>query len=310
MVGRDLIYDLASLFQLLLPKAMFRGANILDAGCGSGHRLVAFAKRFPEARFTGIDMTERSIELAGQLAAQHGVNNIRFLRRNLLDPDLDLPDTFDIITSTGVVHHLEDPTTGLANLCRLLAPEGFISVWLYHAIGEFRRLNGRELLRTLWTDDEDQAAGVSVMRDLELSLATRQYGSSAAQSVDQEAIDVDAFLHPIVKAYRFGEALQMFADCPVDWVAVNGINMLGESKLVDLDEVEEELRPLCVPVDVLLKTEALQSRYRSLNKADKLRTLELLTEPTGFTVLAGRGGSLSKLGPRVRGNCTLLRLGA
>lgn len=309
VAGKDLIYDLVNLFQVLLPREMLRGVNVLDAGCGSGHRLVGFAKRFPDARFTGVDMTEHSLGVARQLASEHDVKNIRFLRQNLLE--LDLTDTFDIITSTGVVHHLEDPAAGLANLCRLLAPDGIISVWLYHSIGEFKRLNGRELLRTLWTDEEDRATGIALMRDLGLSLDKRQYGSSAAQgeakSLDRESIDVDAFMHPIVRAYRFREALDMFAGCRVDWAAVNGINMLEESYLIDLDEVEVELRPLCVPLDTLLNKPSLLSRYRGLNKADKLRVIELLTEPTGFTVLAGRGNSLSKLGRRVQGNCTPLR---
>ena len=84
IVGKDLIYDLANLFQVLLPREMLRGVDILDAGCGSGHRLVGFAKRFPEAQFTGIDMTEHSLEIARQLASEHNVKNIRFLRQNLL----------------------------------------------------------------------------------------------------------------------------------------------------------------------------------------------------------------------------------
>jgi SAM-dependent methyltransferase len=309
VASKDLIYDLANLFRVLLPRETLRGAEVLDAGCGSGHRLVGFAKRFPNAQFTGIDMTENSLEVARKLASQHDVKNVRFLRQNLLD--LDLSDTFDIITATGVVHHLEDPAAGLANLCRLLAPDGFISIWLYHSIGEFKRLNARELLRTLWTDEEDLAAGIAFMHELELSLDKHQYGSSAAQSegksVDRESINVDAFMHPIVRGYRFCEALDMFAACRVDWAAVNGINMRGESKLIDLDEVERELGPLCLPIETLLKKASLLSRYRCLNKLDKLRVLELLTEPTGFTVLAGRGDSLLKLGARVHGNLAPFR---
>ena len=76
-----------------------------------------------------------------------------------------------------------------------------------HSIGEFKRLNARELLRTLWTDEDDHATGIALMRDLSLSLDKHRYGSSAAQyNVDRESIEVDAFMHPIVAAYRFDEA--------------------------------------------------------------------------------------------------------
>ena len=105
LAGKDLTYDLVNLIRLLLPTETLRDIDVLDAGCGSGHRLVAFAKRFPEAQFTGIDISEESLEVGRQLAFQHGVKNIRFLYQDLLD--LDLSDAFDIITSTGVVHHLE-----------------------------------------------------------------------------------------------------------------------------------------------------------------------------------------------------------
>jgi SAM-dependent methyltransferase len=310
VAGKPLIYDLANLFQILLPAETLSGARVLDAGCGTGHRLVAFAKRFPEARFTGIDNAERALVIARQLSAEHGVTNVRFVHIDLFD--LDSLGAFDIITATGVLHHLEQPAAGLAQLCRLLRPDGIISIWLYHSFGEFRRINARELLRALWTDEADHAVGVALMRDLELSLDVHQYGSSAAQSErhwDREGIDVDAFMHPIVETYRFTEALAKYAECPVDWVAVNGINRRGESHLIDLEEVEEELRPLCVPIERLLKTPALMSRYLSLSKIDKLRVLELLMEPTGFTVLAGRGNSLSRLRPRVRGNSVPFHVG-
>lgn len=308
VAGDALIYDLANLFHVLLPKEMLRGIKVLDAGCGSGHRLVGLAKRFPNAEFWGVDMTEESLEVARDLAVRHGVTNVRFVCQSL--PHLDLAETFDIVTATGVIHHLEDPAAGLANLCRLLAPDGIISLWLYHAVGEFNRLTQRELLRTLWTSDMDPAIGFTLMRELGFSLDKHQYSSSSSATQggadDIEAIDVDAYMHPIVHAYRFCEAIELFADCNVDWVAVNGVNLPGESKLVDLAEQAGNLRPLCLPIPTLLNKESLL-RYRNLDKAGKLRVIELLARPTGFTLLAGKGNALSKLGPRVQGNHVPMR---
>jgi 2-polyprenyl-3-methyl-5-hydroxy-6-metoxy-1,4-benzoquinol methylase len=58
-------------------------------------------------------MTEASLNIAERLAARHKVNNVRLEQRNLLD--LELADTFDIVVSSGVIHHLEDPLRGLKN---------------------------------------------------------------------------------------------------------------------------------------------------------------------------------------------------
>jgi 2-polyprenyl-3-methyl-5-hydroxy-6-metoxy-1,4-benzoquinol methylase len=35
---------------------------------------------------------------------------------------------FDIVTATGVLHHLGDPAFGLAQLCQVLKTDGIISV--------------------------------------------------------------------------------------------------------------------------------------------------------------------------------------
>jgi SAM-dependent methyltransferase len=300
VAGRELLYDLASMLDMVLPRDGRDGIEILDAGCGTGHRLVACAKRFPHARFTGIDITDASIDIARQLAARHGVTNVRFLRQDLLDPDLD--GTFHVITASGVIHHTERPAAAVTNLCEHLTDHGLISIWLYHPFGERQRLQQRELLHE----------GMALIEELGLSLDQRRYGSSAAQAgqgdLQQRSVDADAFMHPIVSAYRFEEALRLFADARIDWWSVNGLNTAAESKLLDLEDVADEyVRPLCVSIDALLDRDSLVARYRRLRKRDRLTIIELLTQPTGFTVLGGRGASLGSLDTRARGNCVWTR---
>jgi len=35
-----------------------RGGDVLDVGCGTGEIIVRLAAKYPEARFTGIDLEE------------------------------------------------------------------------------------------------------------------------------------------------------------------------------------------------------------------------------------------------------------
>jgi len=310
IAGRELLYDLASMLDMLLPRGGRNGIEILDAGCGTGHRLVACAKRFPHARFTGIDITEASLDVARQLAARHNVTNVRFLRQDVLDRHLD--GTFHLITASGVIHHTERPAAAVVNLCDRLADHGLISIWLYHPFGEHQRLQQRELLRTLWIDKTDLHEGMALMGELGLSIDQRRYGSNATGAGEGDlqhlSIDADAFMHPIVSAYRFEEALRLFADARIAWWSVNGLNTAAESKLLDLEDVaDESVRPLCVSIETLLGRESLVARYRRLRKLDRLRIVELLAQPTGFTVLGGRGQSLRSLDTRVQGNCVWTR---
>jgi hypothetical protein len=168
------------------------------------------------------------------------------------------------------------------------------------------RLLGRELLHTLWGERRDLAEGQRMMEQLRLGLQPGRYGhgTGAPQPESRRArlsADADAFMHPIVNAYRFGEAMEMFRGSAVDWVAVNGINTPDAMKLVDLDGVEDEGRAFCLRTEDLFESDELRRRFDGLPRMDRLRVIELMTKPTGFTLVAGRGDSLGRLNQRVAG---------
>lgn len=305
IVGDSVIDDVANCLYSIYGEGALEGYRILDAGCGTGHRLVGAAKRYPAAQFVGVDMTESSLGIAERLAAKHNARNVRLEQRNLLD--LNLSDRFDIVISSGVIHHLEDPLRGLKNLASQLAPEGVLVIWLYNKVGEHDRLMGRELLHLMWDAESGLQPGVEMMRDLGLKLEVKRYGSSAAQKSDEVSrlnIDVDAYVHPIVNAYTFEESVSMLRQCPeLGWASINNINLVEASKLVDLAEAEEsEIRYFCQSTDDLFVRDTLRRRFRDLSNSEKLRVIELKLRPTGFTVVAGPGNSYRRFGPRFIGN--------
>lgn len=307
LVAGGLAFDIANLFSLVCGDDGLQGRSILDAGCGTGQRVVGLAQRNPGARVHGIDVTEASLNVARELAGRHGMQNVSFSRRDIMN--LEMGETFDFIVSTGVVHCLEDPPRGVRNLCRHLAPDGVICLWLYHPFGELDRLLGRELLLTLWGEQRsDLAEGQRLMEQLQLRVLPGRYGDGVAGAAPPESrrarlsADVDAFMHPIVNAYRFGEAMSMFRDTGVEWVAVNGINTPDTTKLVDLEGVEEAGRELCLRTEDLFTAQELRDRFDALPRPERFRVIELLMKPTGFTLIAGCGRSLPRLVERVAGN--------
>ncbi|OBK71850.1 bifunctional 2-polyprenyl-6-hydroxyphenol methylase/3-demethylubiquinol 3-O-methyltransferase UbiG [Mycobacterium sp. 1274761.0] len=304
-VGDSLIPDVANSFYTLFGESDLAGKRILDAGCGTGQRLLAVARRYPKAEFVGLDMTAASLAVARALSERHGIRNVEFRQSELLE--FSPGCTFDIITSIGVVHHLEEPGRGMEFLTSLLSANGLLILWLYHALGEHQRLLDRQTLLTLWNRAEGFDAGLQVLRELGVNLEVKQYGSSAAQSkseVSQVSIDVDAYLHPIVNAYRFEEIFRLLRDrTGLEWAAINNINLLDSSKLIDLQEVETgDMRYLCQTPEDLFTAESLRKRFRALGRVEKLRVLENELKPTGFTVLSGRGGSQQHLSARVQSN--------
>jgi SAM-dependent methyltransferase len=305
VAGDSVIDDVANSIYSLYGERSLDGWRILDAGCGTGHRLIGVAKRYPGAQFIGVDITAAALDVAERLAQKHNVKNIHLEQGDLLN--LHLSGEFQLVISSGVIHHLEDPQRGVQNLASLLASDGILVVWLYNAVGEHDRLMGRELLHLMWNPDSGLERGIQTMRDLGLQLEVKRYGSSAAQrtgEVSQLNIDVDAYIHPIVNAYRFEEVIRMFRSCSeLDWAAINNINLVATSRLVDLAEADHsELRYFCQSVEDLFEKDSLRQRFREFDKMDKLRAMEIKLKPTGFTTVAGRERSYTQLGPRIIGN--------
>ncbi|MEZ0244878.1 MAG: class I SAM-dependent methyltransferase, partial [Sphingomonas sp.] len=109
------------------PQDMPEDAAILVAGCGTGHEPVLWARRFPKARITAIDLSAASIAYAEARAREAGVTNVSFEQRDLHDAT----GQFDIVLSSGVLHHLADPEAGWAAIAGVLKPGGAMRVQLY-----------------------------------------------------------------------------------------------------------------------------------------------------------------------------------
>jgi len=299
--GDSLLRDMVGVLWFLFPGQDLAGWKILDAGCGTGHRLAAVAKAYRKAQFTGLDISHAALDVGRQLAEKHQLKNLQFLQGDIAQFPAD--EQFDLIISTGVIHHLPDPAFGVTKLCHVLSPDGMMLLWLYHRFGEFERLLQRELVLTLaGSGPASLDAGANILSELKISLNPEQYGASLLSKDDssQMTLDADAFLNPIVHAYRFSEALGLFSNAEVDWVAINGITNKNSSTLIDL---EGRGNPdVTLSEKEMLGSTALFESYQRLSKQEKLSVIELRTKPTGLSILAGRKGALRKCDPRIEGN--------
>ncbi len=305
-LGERLIHDVANMVAFIFPKEALAGKQVLDAGCGTGQRLLALAKAFPQTSFVGIDIANASLETARALATAHHIQNVRFDRMDILS--CRLKEKFDLIVSTGVIHHLVDPARGLDNLCSHLAHDGAIVLWLYHAYGEFDRLLDRDLIHTLWDErSESLQDGLDVMQALGVSLARERYSGTFAKRdnevLDEISMNADAFLHPVVNAYLFADALNLLARCRMHWAAVHSINIGNASHLVDLAEASQNaVRIFCLKTSELFPSASLRERFNKLDNRNKLKAVELKMKPTGFTLIAGRHPSHIPFDARIKGN--------
>ncbi len=255
-------------------------------------------------------MAAEPLKVARELAARHQIENVEFRQADLLAGSP--AERFDLIVSTGVIHHLQDPERGLRNLCECLAPGGSIVLWLYHPYGEFDRLLERELVHALW-DRETMSIGegIDTIRELDFSLAAERYSGAYANRdnrlLDQTAIDVDAFLHPVVNAYRLGESLDMLGRCGMDWGAIHSISLGAGSKLIDLEQVSTPgMSAFCLKHSELFASQAMLKRFRELDTRRKLQEIEAIARPNGYAVVAGRNDARADFDGRIPGTAGAL----
>jgi SAM-dependent methyltransferase len=105
-----------------------RDLEVLDVGCGQGIDLCEYA--LAGARATGIDLTPRHLELAREHLAELD------LEATVVEGDaerLPFPDeSFDRVSSNGVLHHTPDTPAALREIRRVLRPGGLATVIVYN----------------------------------------------------------------------------------------------------------------------------------------------------------------------------------
>jgi SAM-dependent methyltransferase len=111
-----------------------RGApDILDIGCGAGATSLALAEALPEARITGLDLSESLVAVARERAS--GRARLRF---EAGDAAGWRPNEagFDLIVSRHGVMFFEDPVAAFRNLRALLRPGGHLLFSCFRGRGE------------------------------------------------------------------------------------------------------------------------------------------------------------------------------
>ncbi len=98
--------------------------TVLDCGCGTGALIMLLIRLYPDAFYTGIDITPAMIEIARQKTAGTDTGHIAFLAEDC-EPELPFPDaSFDIIICCHSFHHFTEPQKFIMSASRVLTPGG------------------------------------------------------------------------------------------------------------------------------------------------------------------------------------------
>jgi SAM-dependent methyltransferase len=128
-------YGKLKLKDKVLSKLNFQGSeSILDIGCGRGLLLVEAAKHIPKGKATGVDLWLGNLEFKNtpqmvlENAKIEGVSD----RTEVLTADAQaLPfndNTFDVVMTSLMMHHISDINTALHEMVRVLKPGGTLVI--------------------------------------------------------------------------------------------------------------------------------------------------------------------------------------
>jgi ubiquinone/menaquinone biosynthesis C-methylase UbiE len=112
--------------------ALTAGMSCLDVGCGPGEVMRLMADRVgPGGRVVGLDVDGKlGREGVAQLAAR-GYSQCTFIENDLQSVEFQERESFDLVFSRILLHHLDDPILGLRNMYRYVRPGGRIVVQDY-----------------------------------------------------------------------------------------------------------------------------------------------------------------------------------
>jgi len=189
-------------------RGYWPGMRILVAGCGS-NQAANIAYRNPKAQVLGIDLSGPALDHERFLKDKYGLRNLA-VEQTSIDQVAERDEAFDLIVTTGVLHHLPDPRGALARLAGLLAPHGVICVMVY---GRYFRTGVymlQELFRRLGLGQtpEDVALVRATLANLQPDHLLRNY-MRAVEDIRHDSGIVDTFLHTTDRAFTVDECLAL-----------------------------------------------------------------------------------------------------
>lgn len=140
-------FDPVHSHRILWPDREYRpDLDILIAGCGTNQAAIfAFTNR--AAKVVAIDISRPALDHQQYLKDKHGLANLE-LHLLPIEELATLGRDFDLVVSTGVLHHLADPRAGMKELAHCLRRDGVVAAMLY---GKYGRI-GVELLGSVFRD--------------------------------------------------------------------------------------------------------------------------------------------------------------
>jgi SAM-dependent methyltransferase len=175
----------------------------------------------------GADLTRASLLLGAAAARRFKLDRVQFVETDLRRPGLKAA-SFDVVYSSGVLHHTPDPRASFARLAQLARPGGAIVLGVYNA---FARIPSQ--LRRI-------AARLSGFRLVPFDPVLRDRTHDPAR---RDAWLRDQYQHPEEHCHTIAEVQRWFAENGVEYLRTYPSSVLGEEPEALFARAADNWRP-------------------------------------------------------------------
>lgn len=220
LVGNWQWFDPSHAHRMFWPDRDYKpDLDILVAGCGTNQAAV-FAYTNPGAQVVAVDVSQPSLDHHRHLKKKYDLRNLE-LHLLPIEEVGTLGRDFELVVSTGVLHHMASPEAGMAALAGCLRPEGVAAIMLYARYGRI----GVEIMQSVFRDiglDQTEASLFTVKETIALLPPEHPVRSyiSMAPDLRFDAGLVDTFLHGRDRSYTVDDCLDLVASAGLvfhDW---------------------------------------------------------------------------------------------
>ncbi len=182
--------------------------DILIAGCGTNQAAV-FAYTNRASKVVAIDVSQPSLDHTKYLKDKYSLKNLE-LKLLPIEEAPSLNQEFDLVVSTGVLHHMDKPKVGMKALADVMRPDAVAAIMLYARYGRA----GVELMQAVFREMglQQDDASLDMVKDAIASLGAshplRSY-MSIAPDLNFDAGVVDTFLHGRDRSYTVDDCIDL-----------------------------------------------------------------------------------------------------
>lgn len=136
-------------FRLIATNIKDSGISgtIVDIGTGPGRLPIEIAKQVGNAHVVGIDLSDDMVKIAKRNAQKAGLTDrVKFKVASAYDTGFE-SNSVDLVTSTGMLHHLREPIRAFNEIFKILKPGG--EAWIYDGRKDVTKTEFKETVQSL-----------------------------------------------------------------------------------------------------------------------------------------------------------------